>query len=217
MQVQKKIWPFVFRLGLQWNLPLTGLLSQLLQDHWSDFFRPWSECSPQCLVVEVPKKSSLSKNMAAVGHLWFFFIASPQKLQGEFEWTCLLGSPQCLVVQAPNQILVGRQISHFGSQLGLSLTFHSSSCYRTSGLEPLNGVDRNFPTLIVSVCSYASNKRILVKWWIPASLSVTIGHHAVGGEGVTGLFAQKPVPPGTIRTIEYFLLGRFTWDDSHKW
>ena len=35
-----------------------------------------------------------------------------------------------------------------------------------SPLEPLNGVDRNLPTLIVSVCSCASNKRILIKRWI---------------------------------------------------
>ena len=34
---------------------------------------------------------------------------------------------------------------------------------------------------------------------------------------VTGLFSQKPFPPGTIRTNGYFLLGRFTRDDSHKW
>ena len=32
-----------------------------------------------------------------------------------------------------------------------------------SPLEALNGVDRNVSTLIISVCSCASNKRILVK------------------------------------------------------
>ena len=34
---------------------------------------------------------------------------------------------------------------------------------------------------------------------------------------VTGLFTQKPVPLGTIRTNETFLLGLFIFDDSHKW
>ena len=55
---------------------LTGWLSHLLHDHWSDFvFRYWSECSSQCLVVQEPKpKSNLSKNIAAVGYLWFFLL-----------------------------------------------------------------------------------------------------------------------------------------------
>ena len=66
VQVQKKslvrrqIWPFGSRLG-QWNFPLTGFLSHLLQDHWSDFFRSWSECSPQCLVVQKKKKTICRK------------------------------------------------------------------------------------------------------------------------------------------------------------
>ena len=48
------------------------------------------------------------------GHLWFFLLS---RLLSNYcvdsNETCLLGLPRCLVVQAPNQILVGRQISHF--------------------------------------------------------------------------------------------------------
>ena len=88
-------------------------------------FRSWSECSTRCLVVQVQnkktknkkqkkKKNDLSKNMATVGHLWFFF--QPHLFRNywvDSNETCLLGSSQCLVVQAPNQILASRHISHF--------------------------------------------------------------------------------------------------------
>ena len=51
-------------------------------------------------------------------------------------------------VLAPSSDLVKRSIRHI---------------VITSPLELLNGFDRNFTTLIVLVCSFASNKRILVK------------------------------------------------------
>ena len=70
---------------------LTGWLSHLLHDHWSDVFRYWSECSRQCLVVQEPKpKSSLSKNMAAVGHLWFFLLS--HRLRNEWNLPIKLAS-----------------------------------------------------------------------------------------------------------------------------
>ena len=70
---------------------LTGCLSHLLHDHWSDFFRYWSECSPQCLVVQEPKpKSNLWKNMAAVGHLWFFLLS--HRLRNEWNLPIKLAS-----------------------------------------------------------------------------------------------------------------------------
>ena len=70
-------------------------------------------------------KSSLSKNIAAVGHLWFFWLSHRLRI----EW--------------------------------------------------------NLPIRLASMSSW-----ILVIWWnlavrFPASLFVTIGHHAVGGEGGT--------------------------------
>ena len=74
VQKSRQTLSFGSRLGTSWNFPLTGLLSRLHQKRRSDFFRSWSECFPQCLVVQVPKKSDLSKNMAAVGHLWFFLL-----------------------------------------------------------------------------------------------------------------------------------------------
>ena len=78
---------------------------------WSDYFRSWSKCSPQCLVVQVLKQFDLSKNMAAVGHLWFFLLYHLlRNYWVDSNETCLI-APQYLVVQAPNQILVGRQIS----------------------------------------------------------------------------------------------------------
>ena len=86
-------------------------------------FRSWSECSTRCLVVQVQKKKKkkkkkkktiCQKNMATVGHLWFFFQSHLfRNYWVDSNETCLLGSSQCIVVQAPNQILVGRHISHF--------------------------------------------------------------------------------------------------------
>ena len=128
VQVQKKIpiWPFSSRLGR----------SEI--SHWQAGCRISSKTtgriildigqnvSPQCLVVQEPKpKSNLSKNMAAVGHLWFFLLSHRLRI----EWNLLIR--------------------------------------------------------LASMSSW-----ILVKWWnlafrFPASLSVTIGHHAVGGEGAT--------------------------------
>ena len=52
--------------------PIDSLLSHLLQDHWSDFFRSCSECSFQCLAVQVPKQNRSVEKHAAVGHLCFF-------------------------------------------------------------------------------------------------------------------------------------------------
>ena len=64
------------------------------------------------------KNSGPSTNMAAVGHLWFFLLSHLlRNYWVDSKETCLLGSPQGLVVQAPNQILVGRQISHFWLQI----------------------------------------------------------------------------------------------------
>ena len=73
---------------LEWNVPLTGLLSHLLQDHWSDSFGSWSECSPQCLVVQVRKQKirPVEKHSRRQPSLIFLVIASPQKLLGGFEW-----------------------------------------------------------------------------------------------------------------------------------
>ena len=134
----------------KWNFPLTGWLSHLLQDHWSDYFRYWSECSPQYLFVQEQKpKSNLSKNMAAVGHLWFFLLSHRLRI----EW--------------------------------------------------------NLPIRLASMSSW-----ILAEWWnlavrFPASLFVTTGHHAVGGEGAT--------PHSNPQT---YILGGRTWKKwpfSHLW
>ena len=66
---------------------------------------------------------------------------------------------------APSSDLVNRSIRHL---------------VIASPLEPLNEVDRNFPTLIVSVCSFASKKNsgqmMNLTFRFPASLSVTIGY-----------------------------------------
>ena len=54
---------------------LLGLfvLAHLLRNHCVDLNQAWSECSPQCLVVQVPNKSDSLTNMAAISHLGFFF------------------------------------------------------------------------------------------------------------------------------------------------
>ena len=114
------------------------------------------------------KNSDPSTNMAAVGHLWFFLLL--HRLRNywvDSNETCLLGSPRCLVVQAPNQILVGRQISHFWllSQTKWNVPFITLW---------LHLLWNHWTELIESY-----------QLWFPASLPVTIGHHAVGGEGAT--------------------------------
>ena len=106
--------------------------------------------------------------MGAVGHLWFCLLSHLlRNYWVDSNETCLLGLPQCLVV-------VCRQ-THIWLPNVPFVTLLSHLLWS------------KLPDLVVSVCSCASNKRILVKWWIwhlgsLASLSVTIGHHAVGGE-----------------------------------
>ena len=49
------------------------------------FFRSWSECSPQCLVVQVQKNPICRKAWPPSAFFIFLVIASPQKLLGGFE------------------------------------------------------------------------------------------------------------------------------------
>ena len=76
-------------------------------------FKTWSECSPQCLVVQVSKKNSgPSTNMAAVGHLWFFLLSHLlRNYLTDSNETCLLCSPQCLVLQVQKKF---RSVDQFG-------------------------------------------------------------------------------------------------------
>ena len=73
--VRRQIWPFGSRPGL----------SEI--SHWKASYRISSKTTgriflghglnvpPQCLVVQLIKKSEVSKNMAAVSHLWFFLLS----------------------------------------------------------------------------------------------------------------------------------------------
>ena len=97
----------IFQVGLFWHSSWIRISSFICQNAISTYFdiraesfvdiiqlwvtypsvpkSPWSEWSPKWLVVQVlKKKSGLSTNVAAVGHL---FIASPQTLLGWFNWT----------------------------------------------------------------------------------------------------------------------------------
>ena len=73
--VHRHIWPFGSRLGLSEISHWQACYRISSKTAGRIIFRSWSKCSPQCLVVQVPKqKSDLSKNMADVGHLWFLLL-----------------------------------------------------------------------------------------------------------------------------------------------
>ena len=84
--VRRQIWPFGSRLGL----------SEI--SHWQAchrisskttcriFFRFWSQCFRQCLVVKYQKQSDLLKNMVAVGHVWFFLLSHLLRNYGLQVW-----------------------------------------------------------------------------------------------------------------------------------
>ena len=91
-RVRRHIWPFGSRLGLKWKFPLTGLLSHLFQDHWSDFFYILVRMFPSMSSFASTKKSDLSKNMTAAGNLWFFLLLHLlRNYWVESNKTCLLG------------------------------------------------------------------------------------------------------------------------------
>ena len=141
VQVQKKI-----RSVDKFGLLVPG--SDLVKFPWSDvLFRSWSECSPQCLVVQGPKEiRSVEKHGRRRPSLIFLVIASPKKLLCGFEWNLPIrldsmsssastkpnsGRSTNFTFLAPSSDLVKRSIRHL---------------VIASPLEPLNGVDRYFPT-----------------------------------------------------------------------
>ena len=122
------------RLSVQLSVCKHSLLSHLLQDHWSDFFKTWSECSPQCLVVQIPKRIPVRRQTWPPSAIFDFFMLSHllRNYLTDSNETCLLCSPQCLVVQVQKQIPVRRQIWSFGSRLGLNEISHWQACYHIS-------------------------------------------------------------------------------------
>ena len=120
--VRRQIWPFGSRLGLSeishWQAcyrissKITGQIC----------FRSWSECSPQCLAVQVPKQHGRRQPS-----LSFLVIASPQKLRDWFKWHLpirLASMSSCAIIKpnsgrstnftflTPSSDLVKRSIRH---------------------------------------------------------------------------------------------------------
>ena len=85
--VRRQIWSFGSRLGLSGFSHWQACYRISSKTTGRMFFKSWSECSPQCLVVQVPKKiRSVEKHGRRQPSLIFLVIASPQKLLGGFEW-----------------------------------------------------------------------------------------------------------------------------------
>ena len=110
------------------------LLSHLLQYHWSDFFETLSECSPQCLVVQVPKRIPVHSQPWLPSAIFDFFLLSHllRHCLTDSNETCLLCSPQCLVVQVQKTIRSVDRFDRLVPGSDLSEISNWQACYRIS-------------------------------------------------------------------------------------
>ena len=97
-------------------------------------FKSWSECFPQCLVVQVPKRIPVRRQTWPPSAIFDFFlvIASPQKLLDGFKWNLPIVFASVPSCASTEKIAVRRQIWPFGSRLGLSEISYWQTCYRIS-------------------------------------------------------------------------------------